>query len=186
MYHLLEENDQRFYVAESTLENAGLGLFAAVDLSHKDVLEVAGFLIKKDSPTDKCTKYSRDYRLYYDGENILVMTGWAAMVNHSESHPNTVLVKNDDKMFLVMSRNIKKDEEILFKYSDYAGLQINMQVEGLCVAVIAEKDGKTHVKQVTVNPAKAFRLSEKLKNEGWTTQIVPARIDLEELKGNLQ
>jgi hypothetical protein len=183
---LFEEKDNRFYVTESTIENAGLGLFAAEDLPAKSVLEVQGFLIEKNSPADICTKYSRDYRLYYDGERILVMTGWAAMANHSERSPNAVLLKSEDgQMYLVTLREVRKDEEILYKYSDYAGLQINMQVGGTSVAVLAEKDGKTHVKLVTVNPAKAFKLAEKLRGDGWTAQIVPAKIDLDELRGNL-
>lgn len=186
------EKDTRFCLKESNIENAGLGLYAKEKLSKGSRLEVTGVLVNKNSPGELCTRYARDYRFFYSEEQILVPTGWAGMANHA-SRFNAVLIKIEDKLYLEMLRDITEDEEIVFEYSTAAMLKMNMQSSGQAFAVVCEKqrvdrDITAQIKLVTVNLAKAMRKVESLKQqlgEGWDVNVVPTKIDLQELKGTL-
>lgn len=181
------EKDTRFYVKESNIENAGLGLYAKEKLPLGSRLEVTGVLVDKNSPSEACTRYARDYRFFYSEEQILVPTGWAGMANHA-SRFNAVLIKAEDKLYLEMLRDIPADEEILYEYSTAAMLKMNMQSSGQAFAVVATKQDATQIKLVTVNLAKAMKKVESLKQslgQDWNVNVVPTRIDLQELKGNI-
>ena len=84
---LLEENDDRFYVAESTQPGAGRGLFAARDIRKGEDLEVVGVVVEKGSAADMCTSYADAYKFAADYSDSytrhIIPMGYAGMVNHA-------------------------------------------------------------------------------------------------------
>ena len=80
------DNDERFYVAPSTIPGAGKGLFARVPLREGDSLEVIGVFVPAGSVSDACSGYADRYK-FRVGDLLLVPLGFAGMVNHSK-HPN--------------------------------------------------------------------------------------------------
>ena len=181
------ETDDKYYVKESDIENAGLGLYARQRLPVGTRLEVVGALVEKVGAGEVCTRYARDYRFLYDDNTMLIPTGWAGMANHSTRF-NSVLVKVEDKLYLEMLRDIHANEEIVYEYSTAAMLRLNMQSKGQAFAVVCHSIQSSIVKMVTANMAKALKKCEALKQElgeGWTVNISPVKLDLQELRGNL-
>jgi len=114
----MTETDERFYVAPSTLPGAGEGLFAAVPISGGDRLRIVGVLVMANSESDRCTDYADRYKLRA-GELLLIPTGWGAKVNHSDD-PNVRKVVEGQDVYLEALRPIAKDEELFFRYHEYA------------------------------------------------------------------
>jgi len=112
------ETDQRFYVRRSTIPDAGEGLFAAVSLVEGERLRVVGVLIAANSVSDRCTSYADPYKVRV-GEYLLIPTGWGAMVNHRDDANVEKVIEGED-VYLEVRRPIAKDEEIFFRYHDYA------------------------------------------------------------------
>ena len=115
---ILDETDERFYAAPSTIPDAGRGLFARVPLRAGDRLAVIGVLIRRDSAADRYTSFADEYK-FRVGENLLIPCGVAGMANHS-SRPNVAKVVEGDAAFLELLRDVGAGEEICFAYSHYA------------------------------------------------------------------
>ncbi len=180
----IDESCDKFYVAESTIENAGMGLFAKEPLPMGFKLDIVGFFVQKNTPSEICTRHARDYRIQYQGDWFLIPTGWAAMANHTRSNPNAILVKSDS-LFLQMTRPIAKNEEILYEYSDAVDIKFNIRTGGNYFAVVCQKDDKIFVKEVTPNLAQAWRTVESWTEKGFKCSVQPTHLDISELKGNL-
>ncbi len=112
------ETDKRFYIKDSEIPGAGKGLFAKVPLSKGDCLEVIGVLISGKSVSDICTHYADLYK-FRVGANLLIPIGYGVMANHS-STPNMEKVLKENRVYLRALRPIQRDEELVFRYSDYA------------------------------------------------------------------
>ena len=112
------ETDQRFYVGRSTTPGAGDGLFAGVPLARGGRLRVVGVLIAANSVSDRCTSYADHYKVRV-GDHLLIPTGWSAMVNHSDD-ANVEKVIDGNDVYLEALRPIAKNEEVFFRYHDYA------------------------------------------------------------------
>ena len=112
------EQDTRFYISDSTLPKAGKGLFAKAPLVQGERLEVLGVLIPADSVADQCTHYADPYK-FRVGDQLLIPTGYGAMVNHSVN-PNLEKLIEGERVYLKALRPIKEGEELLFCYSEYA------------------------------------------------------------------
>jgi hypothetical protein len=115
---ILDEPDERFYAAPSTIPGAGRGLFARVPLQAGDRLAVLGVLVPRDSASDRYTAFADEYKLRA-GDCLLVPCGIAALANHS-SQPNLTKVVEGDAVFLELKRDVDAGEELCFAYSDYA------------------------------------------------------------------
>lgn len=115
---ILDETDDRFYAAASTVPGAGRGLFARVALRTGDRLAVIGLLVRRDSTADHCTAFA-DAHKFRVGDNLLIPCGLAALANHS-SQPNIAKVVEGDALFLELLRDVAAGEELRFAYSDYA------------------------------------------------------------------
>lgn len=115
---IVEETDDRFHVAESTILGGGNGLFAKVPLAEGDSLAVIGVLVKQDSPSDRCTHYADEHKLRV-GDYLLIPLGYGAMVNHSLT-PNLEKVIEGDQVYLRAVRSVQVGEELFFTYSGYA------------------------------------------------------------------
>jgi SET domain len=114
----VNEADDRFYVAPSTLPGAGLGLFARVPLKEGARLLVIGVLVPSNSDSDRCTAFA-DAHKFRVGDQLLIPLGFGAMVNHSSS-PNLARVIDGDAVHLQLLRNVAEGEELFFTYSAYA------------------------------------------------------------------
>lgn len=83
----LEETDERFYIAESSLPDAGLGVFAKVKIHKHDYLEIIGVLVKYGGTADQCTHYANRYKFAGEQDLVhaLVPMGYAAIINQANS-----------------------------------------------------------------------------------------------------
>ena len=115
---IVDECDARFYVAPSTIPDAGQGLFARVPLPASDRLAVLGVLVMRGSASDRHTAFADDYK-FRVGDYLLIPCGIAAMANHS-SQPNLTKVVDGEVLFLELTRAVTAGEELCFAYSEYA------------------------------------------------------------------
>lgn len=125
---LIEERDERFYIAESTQPSAGRGLFAARDIEEGEDLEVTGVMVDKGSPADVCTSYADAYKFAADYADSytrhIVPMGYAGIVNHAndkgDQNAEIRYVKKGGRTVCVYRflRPVKKGEEVLGDYGD--------------------------------------------------------------------
>lgn len=115
---ILDEPDERFYAAPSTVPGAGRGLFARVPLRAGDRLAVIGVLVRRDSVCDRCTDFADEYK-FRAGDYLLIPCGIAGMANHS-SQPNVEKVVEGEEVFLELLRDVDAGQELCFAYSEYA------------------------------------------------------------------
>jgi hypothetical protein len=115
----LNETDDRFEVGQSTIPNAGSGVFAAQPLEPGDRLRVVGVFINPNSLSDLCTRFADEHK-FRAGDRLLIPAGFGGMVNHSSTAPNMEKVLEGDELFLVATRHVDAGEELLWRYSEYA------------------------------------------------------------------
>jgi SET domain-containing protein len=115
---ILDETDDRFYAAPSTLSGAGRGLFARVPLRAGERLAVVGVLVRRGSDADRYTAFADEYKVRA-GDYLVIPCGVAGMANHS-AEPNMEKVVEGDAVFLELLRDAAADEELCFAYSPYA------------------------------------------------------------------
>ena len=82
----IDEPDDRFHAAPSTIPGAGQGLFARVPLRAGDRLIVVGVRVRRDSAADRYTAFADAYKLRA-GDDLVIPCGAAAVANDS-SQPN--------------------------------------------------------------------------------------------------
>lgn len=84
---LVREDDPRFYLSQSTLPNAGLGVFTNVNLKAGDFLEIVGIEVEEESDANRCTHYAHGYKFASGNKGRLIIPlGFAGMVNHATDH----------------------------------------------------------------------------------------------------
>jgi hypothetical protein len=125
---LIEEKDERFYIAESTQPDAGRGLFAARDIKEGEDLEVIGVAVDRGSPADVCTSYADAYKFAADYSDSftrhIIPMGYAGIVNHAneEADRNVEIkyVRKGGKTVCVYRflKDVGKGEEVLGDYGD--------------------------------------------------------------------
>jgi SET domain-containing protein len=115
---VVDETDDRFYLAESTIPGAGRGVFARVPLQAGDCLEVIGVLVAPGSEADRSTTYGDAYKYQVDGL-LLLPVGYGGMVNHS-NRPNMEKLIQGRRLWFRATREIAAGEELFLQYSDYA------------------------------------------------------------------
>jgi hypothetical protein len=116
---IVDEEDERFYVADSTVPGAGNGLFTKVPLRKGDRLEVVGAIVRRDSASDRCTHFCDHHKFRIGKDRLLIPLGFGGMVNHS-STPNVRKVFEGDRLYLEALRNLPANEEVFFTYTPYA------------------------------------------------------------------
>ena len=115
----VNEKDDRFYVAGSTLPGAGNGLYTKVPLRKGDRLEVVGVIVLRDSTSDRCTHFCDHHKFRIGESQLLIPLGFGAVVNHSPT-PNLQKVFEGDRLYLEALRDLPADEEVFFTYTPYA------------------------------------------------------------------
>ncbi len=114
----MNELDNRFYLKQSTVPGAGLGVFARASLSKGDCLEVMGVRVKPASVADACSAFA-DRHKFVHADQLIIPLGFAGMVNHSDQ-PNMVRHEQGGKLFLKALRDIAVDEELFHAYNEAA------------------------------------------------------------------
>jgi len=132
----INENDERFYIKNSSLKNAGLGLFAKKNIKKGDWIEVVGIMVVNDSAADFCTAYANRYKFASSkGDKRIIPIGYSAIINHTEDKTaqnveirclKGLNKKNNDASEIVylFLRDVDKDEEILGHYGEMASKEI--------------------------------------------------------------
>ena len=115
---ILDERDERFYAAPSTVPGAGQGLFAGVPLKAGERLQMIGMLVPQGSASDRYTAFADEYKVRC-GDYLLIPCGIAALANHSAT-PNLAKVIEGEAVFLELLRDVDAGEELCFAYSEYA------------------------------------------------------------------
>jgi SET domain-containing protein len=126
---LVEEKDDRFYIAKSTIPNGGYGVFAKVPLKKDDCLEIVGVQVKSHSQADQCTEYAFNYKFAASEKKFdryIVPMGFAAIINHHVEKQNAAISAvhgpkhnpNSGQMVYKMLRDIQVGEEIFGNYGE--------------------------------------------------------------------
>jgi hypothetical protein len=82
----VEETDERFYIAPSTIPNAGHGCFTKTHIKRGDWLDIIGVYVKTGGLADQCTEYAKRYKFAGSPklDAKIVPMGFGGMVNHSD------------------------------------------------------------------------------------------------------
>lgn len=115
----VDEEDDRFYVAESTVPGAGRGLFTKQPLRKGDRFEVIGVIVRRESTSDRCTHFCDHHKFRIGETELLIPLGFGGMVNHSPT-PNVQKVFEGDRVYLEALRDLAANEEVFFTYTEYA------------------------------------------------------------------
>ena len=141
----LEEKDPRFYIKNSEIPEAGLGLFAKTSIKKGSFIEIIGIMVERGSVADQCTAYANKYKFgSSEAGKVVVPMGYAALVNHApdKDKQNCVIRHVKAKIPLkkrkeirdffyyageavyMFTRDVQKDEEILGHYGpEWKGYQ---------------------------------------------------------------
>lgn len=134
----VEETDDRFYIAVSTIPNAGYGCFTKTHIKKGDWLEIIGVLVKHGGLADQCTEYAKRYK--FAGSPKLnakiVPMGFGGMVNHSDDLKirNCELVfdkginkrsQHAGQVVYKFTRDVLPNEEVVGNYGQNIGEEIN-------------------------------------------------------------
>ncbi len=154
-----EETDTRFYIAESTLPNAGYGCFAKEFIKAGEWLEVSGIYVKTGSIADECTHYAKRYKFAGSPERNakIVPMGFAGLVNHTDDpnlqncqlEYNRSLMKRSQHSGQVIYRFIRDvitGEEILGNYGPNVGGEVQKLSKNMGFVDENEKDWQEFLK----------------------------------------
>ena len=118
----IKEDDERFRLDKSTIEDAGVGVFANKFINKGEKLNVKGIIVEKNSTADICTHYANDYKFeFYDCNKYLIPTGFAGIVNHTDDQEKqNVEIRRIEKesLFYEFIKDVKQGEEILGNYGE--------------------------------------------------------------------
>jgi uncharacterized protein len=114
----MNDDDNRFYLKKSTIQAAGVGVFARLPLRKGDCLEVMGVRVTPGSVADYCSAFA-DRHKFLHADQLIIPLGYAGMVNHSAT-PNMVRHEADGKLYLKALRDIAVDEELFHAYNEAA------------------------------------------------------------------
>jgi hypothetical protein len=137
--YLIEENDTRFYIKESTIPGAGLGVFAKCPLKTGDFLEIIGAQVEVGSIADQCTHFADKYKFAATGKikggkrviehtRKIVPFGYGGMVNHAPTpeqqnavidYHKTPIQPAAGQAIYRFTRDIERDEEVLGNYGEH-------------------------------------------------------------------
>lgn len=127
---LVQEKDERFYIKKSTIKDAGYGVFASRDIKKGEFLEIIGVMVNKDSISDFCTYYAKDYKFAANFEEKfdkhIIPMGFGAIINHTDDsqkqnaelryEKHSLINPSGSSAIYYFIKDINKDEEILANY----------------------------------------------------------------------
>jgi len=133
---IFEEDDDRFYIKESTIKGAGKGLFAKKKINKGEFLPITGVMVRRGGVADQCTYFFNAYKFAANvkrkgnlvdmGNYTIVPLGYAGIVNHDDGKQNVEIRYVGDehpqksihagKAVYWFIREVEQDEEILGNY----------------------------------------------------------------------
>jgi hypothetical protein len=154
---VVEETDKRFYLKESTIKAAGMGVFAKESLKKGDYLEIIGVAVKVDSIANQCTAFAANYKFAAkaaDYDRLIIPMGYGGMVNHTDGQGQNAQIEykkglkssHAGQAAYVFTRDIEAGEEILGNYGDHWDALFKWSVEYKESAEKMEKDWETFLK----------------------------------------
>lgn len=109
----IEENDDRFTIAESTLPNAGMGLFAKTFIPKNSTLEVIGVFVKAGGIADISTKYADRYKFGgKKGDANIIPLGFAGLVNHTDD----TSIRNAELRYISGSKKSPHSSDLVYYF----------------------------------------------------------------------
>lgn len=109
----------KIYLSDSSITNAGRGVFARVAIKKGEVIERCPVFVlpRKDYPVLKKTAL-RDYYFMWGKTTVAICFGYGSLYNHSYT-PNATYKKliKEQTIEFVAIKDIKKDEEITANYN---------------------------------------------------------------------
>jgi SET domain-containing protein len=124
----IQEKDHRFYISESTQPNAGRGLFASIEISAGEHLEVIGVVVDRDSISDECTSYANAFKFAADYSDSykkhIIPMGYGGIVNHANEKKDQnveiryIKKRSESICVYYFIRDVEKGEEILGNYGE--------------------------------------------------------------------
>ena len=115
---------QKIYVAKSAVPDAGLGIFARVDILEGEVIEESPILIIPEDQLSSLVKTELINYFFAWGNGFkegAVVWGYGSLFNHTYDDPNAKYIKDTDNKLIrfVAIKKIKKDQEILVNYNGH-------------------------------------------------------------------
>jgi len=112
-------NNSSFQIKESSLKDAGRGLFATKDYKEGDIIELCPAIIV-DNNMDGSNLISHYLFSSYGEDKTLVAFGYCSLINHSEEKRNCSWeISEDDKVVKMFAiKDIKEGEEFFSHYGD--------------------------------------------------------------------
>ena len=114
-------SSDKVYIAQSTIPNAGRGVFARVDINKGEIIERCPII---EIPTDDQSSINETMLvtyIYYMGKNksrLILALGFGSIYNHA-SLPNAVYkeMQKQKTIDFIAIQEIKKDHEITVNYN---------------------------------------------------------------------
>tara|TARA_B100000214_G_C23966554_1_gene627988 strand:+ start:424 stop:963 length:540 start_codon:yes stop_codon:yes gene_type:complete len=119
MYEFMKSD--KTVIMPSTIENAGLGVFAKEDIFSGEVIEVSPVkLMHTDMMSEDVFNDSwlSDYAFKWNEQYSAIVLGWGSMINHNLDLCNVVYHGQSDPMAMVFlaTKRIQTGEEIFTRY----------------------------------------------------------------------
>ena len=115
----------KIYVADSKIQNAGRGVFAACDIKKNEVVEVCPIINVSEHDTSNLDNSFLVTYFFYYGKNknrIAVALGFGSIYNHSYTPNLSYAVKPEEQVIEFSAlEGIKKDTELTFSYAGLTG-----------------------------------------------------------------
>jgi len=125
-----DEMDDRFYIKESLIKDAGNGLFARCAISKGEKIDITGVLVERGSRADICTTFANPYKFasniiemadgtFEPSNKLIIPLGFSGIVNHigDESKMNVQITYfGNDNIAYMFIKDVQKNEEILGNY----------------------------------------------------------------------
>lgn len=124
MIHYIEEKDPRFYIAPSTIDGAGNGIFTSVAIKKNDFLRILGVVIKRNTIADVISYNIRQIHIYSfsnrEIQGVLIPMGYGGLVNHTDDieKRNCEITHIGGDIYYVFTKDLEKNEEVLGNYGE--------------------------------------------------------------------
>ena len=117
----LNSNTSSIYLKKSNIPNSGRGVFAGKNFGIGEIIEVAPILILEFSDFTY-TKWNLLFEYYFWMDDYVSLAlGFGSLYNHSKNaNAKYKLDRKKETITFTASKDIKKDQEILFNYKGKA------------------------------------------------------------------
>lgn len=117
-------DSSQVYVADSRIDGAGLGVFAARSFTAGERVEIAPVVFVPETETERRGDFISDYSVLLDDEAgcrlITVMLGYGSLYNHSDSPAlHWAFCLPERAVVFTALRDIEEGEELTISYGEF-------------------------------------------------------------------